>query len=66
VKQFFRFWYEFIVGDDWTIAVGVVLGLAATALVVHNGPDSAWWVLPIAVAISLSVSVLRVTRRPGR
>jgi hypothetical protein len=25
---FGRFWYDFIVGDDWKIAVGVVLALA--------------------------------------
>lgn len=25
---FGRFWYDFIVGDDWKISVGVVLALA--------------------------------------
>jgi hypothetical protein len=64
MKAFFRFWYDFIVGDDWTIAVAVVVSLAITGLLAHNGLDSAWWLLPIAVAVSLSVSVLRVTRRP--
>ena len=28
VKAFGKFWYDFIVGDDWKIAVGVVLALA--------------------------------------
>jgi hypothetical protein len=64
VKAFFRFWYDFIVGDDWTIAAGVVIALALTALLAHNGMESAWWLLPLAVAVGLSYSVLRVTRRP--
>jgi hypothetical protein len=27
VKAFGRFWYDFIIGDDWKIAVAVVLAL---------------------------------------
>ena len=34
---FFRFWYEFIVGDDWRIAAGVVGVLAIGALAVSAG-----------------------------
>ena len=37
VGAFFRFWYEFIVGDDWRIAAGVVGMLAVGALVVSAG-----------------------------
>jgi hypothetical protein len=34
LKSFGRFWYDFIVGDDWKIAVAVVcaLGLLLAAL----------------------------------
>jgi hypothetical protein len=28
IKSFGRFWYDFIVGDDWKISVAVVLALA--------------------------------------
>jgi hypothetical protein len=28
LRSFGRFWYDFVVGDDWKIAVGVVLALA--------------------------------------
>ena len=28
LKAFGEFWYDFIVGDDWKIAVGVVVALA--------------------------------------
>ena len=65
MKTFLRFWYDFIIGDDWTIAAGVVIALAVTALLAHNGMESAWWLLPLAVAVGLSVSVLRGTRRSG-
>ena len=64
MKAFLRFWYDFIVGDDWTIAAGVVIALVITALLAHNGMESAWWVLPLVVAVGLSVSVLRGTRGP--
>jgi hypothetical protein len=65
VKTFLRFWYDFIVGDDWTIGAGVVIALAVTALLAHNGMESAWWLLPLVVAAGLTVSVLRGARRPG-
>jgi hypothetical protein len=62
VKAFLRFWYDFIVGDDWTIACGVVLALAATALLAHNGLKASWWLLPLVVALGLIWSVLRGAR----
>jgi hypothetical protein len=63
MKTYFKFWYDFIVGDDWTIAAGVVAALAVTWLLAHNGLDSAWWLLPIVVALGLIGSLLRATRR---
>ena len=63
MKTFLRFWYDFIIGDDWTIAAGVVIALAVTALLAHNGMKSVWWLLPVVVAAGLTFSVLRVTRQ---
>ena len=37
LAAFFRFWYEFIVGDDWRIAAGVVAVLAIGALATRAG-----------------------------
>ena len=34
VAGFFRFWWDFIVGDDWKIAAGVAAVLTAGALLV--------------------------------
>jgi hypothetical protein len=56
IAAFGRFWWNFVVGDDWVAAVGVIAGLALTAVL------AAWWVLPIAVAIVLTMSVLREAR----
>ena len=61
VVNFVRFWYDFIVGDDWTVAAGVVVAIALAALLtqVHLG---VWWWMPLAVAILLTASLLRVAR----
>jgi hypothetical protein len=53
-----RFWWDFVVGDDWRVAVGVVLALGATAAVAAAGVD-AWWLPPPAVAALLALSVRR-------
>jgi hypothetical protein len=61
VAGFGRFWYDFIVGDDWTIAVGVVLAVALTAVAAAAGLP-AWPILPVAVTGFLTWSVFRVSR----
>jgi len=64
VKRFLGFWYDFIVGDDWTIAAGVVGGLALTGLLARRGAD-AWWLMPLAVTVLLAVSLWREVRQAG-
>jgi hypothetical protein len=56
------FWYDFIVGDDWRVALGVVAALAVTFGLSLAGVP-AWWVLPAALAVLLPVSLWRATRR---
>jgi hypothetical protein len=62
LRAFAAFWYDFVVGDDWVIAVGVVLGLLGTYLLSHAGV-AAWWLLPLLVAVLLPVSLWRAVRR---
>ena len=62
LKAFGRFWWNFIVGDDWRVALGVAVALAATYLLTHHGVN-AWWLLPVAVAAVLAGSLVRATRR---
>jgi thiamine monophosphate synthase len=61
LRAFARFWYDFIVGDDWRIALGVVVALAVTALLVHAGLDP-WWLPPAGAAALLGYSLARATR----
>jgi hypothetical protein len=51
------FW-DFIVGDDWISAAGVVVGIGVTAIVASAGV-AAWWVLPAAVVLILALSLRR-------
>lgn len=61
-KAFAMFWYDFVVGDDWRVAVGVATALAAT-YAVSQTHFPAWWLVPAAVATLLPLSLWRATRR---
>lgn len=50
--------WEFVVGDDWRVAVGVVLALAVTAAVAGAGA-AAWWIVPVAAVALLAGSLWR-------
>jgi hypothetical protein len=60
MKRFFQFWWNFIVGDDWRVAAGIALALGVTALLAAASLP-AWWVLPLAVAVVLWLSLRRAT-----
>ena len=62
ISNFAHFWYDFIVGDDWTIAVAVVIALLLTGALVQ-AQIAAWWLLPVVVLAFLGFSVLRATRK---
>jgi len=62
LKAFGAFWYDFLVGDDWRVAAGVVLALALTYGVSQTSVP-AWWVLPAALALCLPLSLWHATRR---
>jgi hypothetical protein len=65
IKRFGLFWYDFFFGDDWIQAVGVVVAVVATALLVANGVN-AWWLMPVAMVALLVESLLRAARTPKR
>lgn len=52
---------EFVVGDDPTVAIGVVVALGLTAGLVAAGVP-AWWLLPLAVLVLLVLSLTRALR----
>ncbi len=63
LESFLRFVWEFVIGDDWRIAAGVVVSLGVTALVAETSV-AAWWILPVAVALLLAGSLWRAMRSP--
>jgi hypothetical protein len=52
--------WEFVVGDDWRTACGVV---AATALIAAVGLP-AWWLAPTGALATLYLSLRRAASRP--
>ena len=58
IKAFGAFWYDFIIGDDWTMAVAVAVGLIVTAILNVNHV-TAWWLMPVIVVLMLGVSLRR-------
>jgi len=55
VKGFLHFWYDFIVGDDWRIAVGVVV------LIVVGALAAAAEVSPSLIVVVIAVAVIALT-----
>lgn len=61
LRSFALLWWDFIVGDHWRIAAGVVLALAGTAAIATTSVPE-WWLVPVAVATLLAMSLWRATR----
>jgi len=62
LAAFGRFWWEFVVGDDWIASAGIVASIGITAALSRTSAG-AWWFLPIAVVAILAFSLRRATRR---
>ncbi len=60
-----RFVVDFVVGDDWRVAIGVAIAIGAAAGLV-DGNVAAWWFLPLAVLAILWLSLRREARRASR
>jgi hypothetical protein len=58
VSSFLAGVWEFVVGDDWRTAAGVVVALGLTAILASAGV-AAWWVMPLAVLGLLALSLRR-------
>lgn len=63
VRAFAHFWYDFVVGDDWRIAFGVVLALAITARLSATTAMPVWWIVIAVVAILLPLSIRKAADR---
>ena len=65
VQAFFVGVWDFVVGDDWRTALGVVLALGLTALVAETSV-AAWWILPLVVLALLAHSIMRAAKGATR
>jgi hypothetical protein len=66
IRGFARFWWDFVIGDDWRIAAGVALTLVAGAVlvrgeVVRTGAIAVG--VPVLIVGLVVVSILRDARR---
>jgi hypothetical protein len=57
VRKFGRFWYDFVVGDDWRLAGSAVFALAVPTVAAH-GAVPAWVIAPVVIVAALTGSVL--------
>lgn len=68
LRGFVRFWYDFLIGDDWRIAAGVIVALIVGAVLVRGDAlsDSAITLFGLAaIAIGLITSLV-LARRGAR
>ena len=61
LAAFGRFWWDFVIGDDWRVAVLVAVAIGATAILAPAGV-AAWWLLPVVVPGILWLSLRRAIR----
>lgn len=62
IKNFGAFMLDFVVGEDWRIAVGIVAAMGLTALLAHHHV-AAWWILPVGVLLMLGLSLREAIRK---
>lgn len=64
IRGFFAFWYDFIVGDAWEVAAGVIVALLLLYVAVHYAaapPAAIALLLPLAIVLLLAYSLWRVS-----
>ena len=57
LRAFGRFWLDFLVGDDWKIAAGVVLALLVGVALTLSATTGADWLAPVIGGIVILVFV---------
>lgn len=64
IVAFGRFWWDFIIGDDWKIAAAVATVLVIAAVVISGASPAGTWLavvlgaaLVLAFVVSLTVDV---------
>jgi hypothetical protein len=63
IKAFGAFAYDFVIGDDWWVAVGVVAALAVTYGLSHAAHVASWWLIPAVLVVLLPLTLWRALRK---
>ena len=63
LKSFGGFWYDFVIGDDWTVAASIAVALVVTAVLNRSGLP-AWWLMPLTVVVVTWSSLRRWAMKP--
>jgi hypothetical protein len=61
VRAFIQFWFDFIVGDAWEVAVGVGVSLVVIAVVIDRFGGATWLSFALFAAV-LTFSWLAILR----
>jgi hypothetical protein len=59
LRGFGHFWYDFVVGDDWRLALSGATALGACGLLSHLDVTS-WWLVPAVVVGTLTLTLIRM------
>jgi hypothetical protein len=62
LREFGAFWYDFIIGDDWRVALTVAVALATTFVVNRLTGATLWWIVVAAVGAVLPMTIYWATR----
>jgi hypothetical protein len=66
VRQFAYFWYDFLVGDAWDIAAGVVVALVVIAVIARAQPSSGAMLGPLLAVAVVALTWLSLRRELRR
>ncbi len=66
VRQFVLFWYDFLVGDAWDIAAGVVVALAVLAVAARVQPGAGALLGPLLALAVVALTWLSLRRELRR
>ncbi|MCQ9164200.1 hypothetical protein [Arthrobacter sp. STN4] len=63
LRRFGLFWYDFVVGDDWRVAVAVAASFAIIAVLSTSGATRTWWIVPATAILTLPLALASVVRK---
>ena len=64
IRGFLYFWYDFLIGDAWEVAAGVVLAIICIRLLSEANPASSvvGYLFALLIVLLLSFSLMRERR----